>query len=412
MSATTQPRPATLPTGFAGWAWRRIRRLLAQLPEGPLRLYLPDGSQEVLGPPGEPAATLSVASWNLFRRLAWAGDVGFGEGYMAGEWHADDLPGLLRLFIRAGESLHPAAQGTAAMRLLRRLRHAARRPTRRGSRRNVAAHYDLSNDFYRLWLDPTMTYSCALFASPDEGLEQAQRRKLARIAELAELERGLSVLEIGCGWGSFMELAAERGCNVTGITLSPAQADYARARLARYGQQVRVVLRDYRATAGRFAAVVSIEMLEAVGHDHLPQFFRVVEERLAAGGVAVVQSITIPDHRYEAYRRNPDFIQTHIFPGGHLPSLAAIAAAVARTPLVIDQASNIGPHYALTLRRWRESFLAQRQQVRGLGFDEAFLRRWEYYLAYCEAGFAERIINDHILVLRRAGEPLRGGERP
>lgn len=400
------------PRGLTALAYRRVRSALARLPEGPLRLTLPDGSADLLGPAGAPAVTLQVNDWNLFRRLALAGDIGFGEGYVAQEWHGDDLTALLRLFIRAGERLGGAARGTAAARLLRRLLHASRRATRPGSRRNATAHYDLSNDFYHLWLDPTMTYSCALFGNPEEPLEAAQRRKLERIAALAGLAPGRRVLEIGCGWGSFLEMAAGRGCDAVGLTLSRAQAEYARARLATAGATARVELTDYRDCAGSFDAVVSIEMLEAVGHSRLPGFFSSLDRLLAPGGTAVIQSITIPDHRYDAYRTNPDFIQTHIFPGGHLPSLATIAAAVARTRLVIETIENIGPHYAVTLRRWRESFLAQRPRIRALGFDEPFLRRWEYYLAYCEAGFAERVINDHIVVLRRAGETHCSGGAP
>ncbi|MEP0774980.1 MAG: class I SAM-dependent methyltransferase [Acidobacteriota bacterium] len=410
-AAGTRAEPCA-PGGLAALAWRRVRDALGRLPEGSLHLLLPDGSSERFGPGEGPSVTLEVSSWRLFRRLALAGDVGFGEGYMAGEWRTDDLPGLLRLFIRAGQEVQGVARGTAALRLARRLLHLSRRATRSGSRRNVAAHYDLSNDFYRFWLDPSMTYSCAIFAHPEEPLELAQRRKLERVARLAGLGAGQRVLEIGCGWGSFLELAASRGCDALGLTLSPAQASHARARLAAAGLPARVELVDYRDCGGVFDAVVSIEMLEAVGHARLPEFFAALDRLLAPGGVAVIQSITIPDHRYRAYRRNPDFIQKHIFPGGHLPSLAAIAAALVPTRLVIDSLENIGPHYALTLRRWREAFLEQRPAIRALGFDDTFLRRWEYYLAYCEAGFAERVLGDLQLTLRRAGEPPRTGATP
>lgn len=412
MSAAADRAASHPPPGFAALAWRRVRDALSGLHEGSLRLLLPDGRSERFGPGEGTAITLHVSSWGLFRRLALAGDVGFGEGYMAGEWHTDNLPGLLRLFIRAGEAVHEASRGTAALRLARRLLHLSRRATRAGSRRNVAAHYDLSNDFYRLWLDPSMTYSCAIFAHPEESLELAQRRKLERVARLAGLGAGQLVLEIGCGWGSFLELAASRGCDALGLTLSPAQASHTRARLAAAGLPARVELMDYRDCRGVFDVVVSIEMLEAVGHARLPEFFAALDRLLAPGGVAVIQSITIPDHRYQAYRRNPDFIQKHIFPGGHLPSLAAITAALVRTRLVIDRLENIGPHYALTLRRWREAFLAQRPAIRALGFDDTFLRRWEYYLAYCEAGFAERVLGDLQFTLRRAGELPRTGATP
>lgn len=405
MSSNALVRPPTKPPALASLAQRRIRTVQAKVPEGPLRLVWPDGSQERVGASGASPVTLSITNWNLLLRIALAGDVGFGEGYVAGEWESDDLPGLLRLLARAGEALAPISSGTLPWQLARRLLHAARQPNRRGSRAHVVAHYDLSNDFYGLWLDPTMTYSRALFAHPDEPLEQAQRRKLQRIAKLASLARGRRVLEIGCGWGSFLELASALGSEAVGITLSQVQANSARARLAKADAPARVEVRDWRDCAGSFDAVVAIEMLEAVGHARLGAFFATLDRLFALAGVAVLQTITIPDHRYERYRRNPDFIQKHIFPGGHLPSVAAMAAALARTRLVMQELHNIGPHYALTLRRWREGFLAQRARVRAMGFTHRFLRQWEYYLAYCEAGFAEGLLNDHMVVLRRAGEP-------
>lgn len=254
-----------------------------------------------------------------------------------------------------------------------------------------------------------MTYSCAYFERPGASLLEAQLAKYRRLAEKARLHRSDHVLEIGCGWGGFAEFAArEYGCRVTGITISESQAAFARERIRRAGldEQVRIELSDYRSVEGRFDKIVSIEMLEAVGHSYLPAFFRRIDQLLAPAGLAAVQVITIPDGRYERYRRRPDYIQKFVFPGSHLPSLQAMASALGgHTSLFIEDLENIGPHYAETLRRWRQRFLERADEVRRLGFDDAFLRLWEFYLAYCEGGFAARYINDLQLVLTRAANP-------
>ncbi len=385
----------------------RVCAAFDRVDRGRLRLLLPDGTERAFGRPGdEPSATLSVHHWRFFRRLALGGDVAAGEAYVDGDWDADDLVGLVRLLAVNAGRLSPATAGTRLAALADRLRHLTRVNSRANARRNIVAHYDLGNDFYRLWLDPSMVYSCALFAHPGQALAEAQAAKLERVADLAGVAPGMTVLEIGCGWGAFLELAArERGADATGLTLSPAQAAFARDRLERAGVagRARVELRDYRDATGRFDAVVSVEMLEAVGHAHLPRFFAAVDRVLAPAGRAVVQTITIPDQRYDAYRRRPDFVQKHVFPGGHLPSLGAITAAAATTGLAVTSVESFGPHYAETLRRWREAFLARRPEAARLGLDRRFLRLWDYYLAYCQGAFAEGMVDVVQLSLARPG---------
>ena len=379
------------------------------LDEGRLTLRLPDGDVRVFGPGGEPEATLRVRDEAFFRGLLVDGEVGAGASYIEGDWSTDDLVALIRLAIRN----RGAVRGGSPLYLLGAaagwLYHRLRENTLRGARRNIREHYDLGNDFFELFLDPTMTYSCARFPSEDATLEEAQRAKYRSIAEKARIGPDDRVLEIGCGWGGFAVWAAsELGCRVTGLTLSEAQADRARERVRRAGleEQVEIRLEDYRRTEGRFDRIVSIEMLEAVGHRHLPEFFAACDELLAENGLVAAQVITIPDQRYDAYRRRPDYVQRFIFPGGHLPSLNAMGAAMeASSRLLVEDLENLAPHYAETLRRWRSRFLDRADAVRELGFDDAFLRRWEFYFSYCEAAFAERYVNLLQLVLTRVGNP-------
>jgi len=390
--------------------WRGTEALLGRLQRCRLRVTLPDGSSREFG--GREAgreAELAVRDWAMFGRVLRSGDVGFGEAFMHGEWDSGDLAGLMTLMAENTEWLSGAPAGPAAW--VRRLRHRARRNTRPGSRRNIRAHYDLGNDFYRLFLDEGLNYSCAVFADPGEPLEQAQRRKLESILGKARLGPADHVLEIGCGWGSFaLEAARTTGCRVTGLSLSREQVALARERVAAAGlaDRVAIELLDYRDVRGQFSRIVSIEMLEAVGHDFYGTFFAACDRLLAPGGWAVIQTITIPDQRYEAYRRRPDWIQQHIFPGGHLPSLTGLCRAMTRhSRFVVEDLENIGPHYAPTLAEWRRRFERQREALLTLGFDEVFQRKWRYYFSYCEAGFAARLLNGLQLVLRRPGE-LRG----
>jgi cyclopropane-fatty-acyl-phospholipid synthase len=276
--------------------------------------------------------------------------------------------------------------------------HRLNRNTIGRARRNIASHYDLSNDLYRLFLDESLTYSSAVFESPAQRLVEAQRNKYARVADLAGItEPGMHVLEIGSGWGSFaIYLAAERGATVTTITISEEQAALARERVAAAGlsDRVSVELRDYRDVSGEYDAIVSVEMLEAVGHEYFPAFFETCDRVLRRGGRIGLQSITYPDAQYDQQRRGANWIQKYIFPGGLLPSMAVIERATRNTSLLLTGVTDIGPHYAPTLRAWREKFMANREAVRALGFDEPFVRMWEYYLALCEGGFAAGIFQD------------------
>ena len=323
------------------------------------------------------------------------------RAYQAGEWRTGDLVGLFELLLRNAGSArerHPR---------LTRLLQARPRPNRRqgllAARRNIAAHYDLGNDLFRLMLDPSMTYSCAFFEGADESLEEAQLRKLRRVCERLDLRAGQRVLEIGCGWGSFALVAAgEYGARVTGLTLSGAQAELARKRIAAAGlsERVRILEEDYREHQGRYDKLASIEMIEAIGERQLGRFFSACDGFLEPGGVACIQSILVPDERWERYRRSPDWIEQHVFPGCLIPSFSALTTAMARASrLTVVGFEEIGVHYAETLRCWRRRFLASLDEVRALGYDERFVRTWDFYLAFCEAAFRTRWLRDAQIVL-------------
>jgi cyclopropane-fatty-acyl-phospholipid synthase len=381
---------------------------LTRLRNGQLTLRLPDERSYCFGSGDGPQAEMTVHRWRFFLRLLRGADVGAGESYVDGDWSTPDLVTLIRLFLANEEDLSPPRLLGLVGRVRDRLVHLWRSNSRVQARRNIHAHYDLSNEFYRLFLDPSMTYSAALFDRPAVGLEEAQRQKYRLLAGWAGLQKGDHALEIGCGWGGFAEYAAgELGCRVTGITLSKEQAELARVRLQKKGLADRVEIRlvDYRDVEGSFDAVVSIEMLEAVGHRYLDDFFSVCNRVLRPGGRVVLQTISIPDQIYDRYRTGTDWIRKYIFPGGHLPSLGAIQASMARrTDFVIDRLDNIGDHYATTLRHWRRRFWIKIDEVRELGFDDRFVRMWDFYLASCEAAFLNRTIGDLQLQLSRAGE--------
>jgi cyclopropane-fatty-acyl-phospholipid synthase len=332
-----------------------------------------------------------VLDWRVFRDAMSGGDTAFAEGYLRGDWASPDPAALLTLLTRNRDAIESALYGGFWGGLLYRLKHLLNANTRRGSRRNIAAHYDLGNDFYRLWLDPSMSYSSALFDGDFSlSLEAAQTAKYRCILERLRPVPGARILEIGCGWGGFAEMAArDYGCHVTGLTLSREQLDYATERLARAGLAGRAELRfqDYRDLDGQFDHVVSIEMVEAVGELWWSDYFRAVAAALKPGGRAIIQSITIADALFERYRKGTDFIQQYIFPGGMLPSPSRFRAEAASAGLELTDAHAFGPDYAETLRRWRASFMAQLPAVRGQGFDERFLRMWEFYYCYCEASF-------------------------
>lgn len=378
---------------------------LERVRHGRLTMTLPDGTTRVFGDESSPVrAGLRVKRVSFFRRVLLWGDVGFGEAYQHGDFETDDLVALIRLFIENGEAMAVENGSWAAWGKIRnRLRHLMNRNTVEGSRRNIYAHYDLGNEFFKLFLDPTLMYSCAKF-EPGDDLEAAQRRKVASILDKAGVRPGDEVLEIGSGWGTCAIEAARRGAKVTTMTISARQYEFVKERVEREGLsgRVEVVLRDYRKAEGAYDSIVSIEMIEAVGHEFLGTFFANCDRLLKPHGVAVIQGITIPDQRYDAYRGGCDWIQKHIFPGALLPSLTAMCDAMTRnTSLVVESVENIGAHYAPTLREWRRALLSKKERVLALGFDETFLRTWDYYFSYCEAGFATRTLGDLQLVLTR-----------
>jgi cyclopropane-fatty-acyl-phospholipid synthase len=359
---------------------------------------------------GEPSAKrhaeIRINDERALTRILFHGETGIGEAFVEGWWSSPDLIGLIELGILNRQALAlSAGWWRGPVQFGRRLTHLRRRNTRPGARKNVAAHYDLGNDFYSLWLDETMTYSCAVFASPEQPLADAQRYKYRAIAAGAGLREGQHVLEIGSGWGGFAIWAAgEIGCRVTSITISNAQAELARERVRAAGLQdlVDVQVRDYREVEGTYDAIVSIEMLEAVGAEYFETFFEACDRALIPGGKMSLQSITFPDVAYEPQRRGVNWIQRYIFPGGLLPSLAVIERSTRRTNLLIRRVTDIGPDYARTLRLWRTRFLSQADAVRAMGFDERFLRMWEYYLAISEAGFATGTCQDLQIMLEKS----------
>lgn len=372
-------------------AARWLFRLLSQLHCGSIELRCPDGRNlSFTGKNPGPHAALTLHDWNVCGDMLSRGDIGLAEAWIAGRADSPDLMQLLLLGALNEQAIEQAIHGRWWATLAYRLRHWLRPNSRRGSRKNIHAHYDLGNDFYRLWLDQGMTYSAALFEG-DNGrdLADAQAAKYARILRALDARPGQHILEVGCGWGGFAEQAARAGCRVTGITISPAQLEYAQQRIAIAGLQDRVDLKllDYRDLDGQFDHVVSIEMFEAVGENYWPGYFAMLRDRLRPGGRAVVQSITIADAKFERYRSGTDFIQQYIFPGGMLPSPRRFREVAANQGLAVVEMHDFGPDYAETLRRWHERFNSVAAEVQAQGFDQRFMRTWRFYLAYCEAGF-------------------------
>ncbi len=390
---------------------KRLLAQLAQLRDG--RLLLEDDcGTELLGagPAGasEPPLRLRIHAPGFYRAVAANGSVGAGEAYMEGLWECDDLVGLVRLLVRNRDLLDEMETGLAKLgALAMRAVHALRGNTRDGSRRNVAAHYDLGNDFFRLFLSPDLMYSSAMWAGENDTLEAASARKLDQICRKLDLKPGARVIEIGAGWGGFaLHAARHYGCQITTTTISREQHALASERVtaAGLGDRVTVLLEDYRDLRGHYDKLVSIEMIEAIGARYLDTYFRQLGALLRPDGVALVQAITIEDHRYERALGQVDFIQRHVFPGSFIPSITAMLAAKTRaSDLALIELADFGDSYATTLRAWRHRFMAQLARVRAQGFDERFIRMWEFYLCYCEGGFRERSIGVAHLLMAKPG---------
>ncbi len=396
--SSTARLPVTVPAQA-----RVVLKMLRRLEHGTLRVCCPDGSTLSFGS-GTTPVSIRLKNWTPCIAAIKSGDIGFAESFIAGDWQTDDLAALLQLLIHNRDRLESVIYGSWWGGLLYRLRHLFNRNSKAGSRRNIHAHYDIGNRFYRLWLDPSMTYSSALFTQPGMTLQQAQQAKYARIFAQLQLPNGGRVLEIGCGWGGFAELAARQGAQVTGLTLSTEQLDFAQQRLRNAGLDAQADLRlqDYRDVEGEFDAIASIEMFEAVGEAYWDSYFACVARRLKSGGRACIQTITIADALFERYRKGSDFIQQYIFPGGMLPSPSAFRAHAQRHGLAVVDELAFGADYARTLAEWLCVFDRELAAVRAQGFDERFIRTWSFYLAYCEAGFRAGSIDLYQFTLQKS----------
>ena len=369
----------------------RVYAVAKGIARGRLDFVLPDGRVfRAEGTEPGPAAELRVHDPDIFARLVREGDLGFCEAYVEGGWSTPDLMAFMDFVHADNDAIYDGFPGMGLVRAWEKLRHALRANSRRGAKKNIAHHYDLGNDFYRLWLDDTMTYSSALFANPQDSLESAQRAKYAAMVDGIGAQPGDHVLEIGCGWGGFAEYAAaERGLKITGLTISREQYDFATARIQRAGlaDRVEIKLQDYRDEAGSYDGIASIEMFEAVGEKYWPVYFDMLKARLKPGGKATLQIITVQDRRFETYRKGVDFIQKYIFPGGMLPSPTALRAEIARAGLDLVGSHEFGQSYSLTLRRWHERFNAAWDEIQAMGFDSRFRRMWNFYLCSCAGTF-------------------------
>ena len=403
-------RETSKPAMFDRLARNLVARQLQRLEHG--RLIVRDSGRERLyggrSDREDLTAVVDVLDSSAYSDVAFGGTIGAGEAYMRGTWRADDLVAVVRILLRNRTVLDSMDQGTARLtRPLQNLIHRLNRNTRAGARRNISAHYDLGNDFFSLWLDETMMYSSAVFADASDDLADAQRHRLDAICDKLDLTPDDHVLEIGTGWGGLaMHLAKHRGCRVTTTTISRSQYELARQRIdaASLGGRVRLLLDDYRDLTGRYDKLVSIEMVEAIGHKQLETYFGKCADLLRPGGRMLIQAITTNDRQHELLKKEVDFIQRYIFPGGCLPSITAIAAAIGRTSdMLITGLEDIGRHYALTLSHWRANFMTQLEEIRALGYSDEFIRMWEFYLTYCEGGFRERAISDVLLVAEKPG---------
>lgn len=393
-------------TRFASWAVDRIgSKLIGKVKHGAVTVILPHGRTRTVGDPS--TGEHSVLRLNNFRVITEAmqrGTVGFAAAYMNGDIEVDDLTALFRFFLQNRDTFDQANPGFFRKAAGDLHYHLSRRNTLEGSKKNIAEHYDLGNDFYGQWLDPSMTYSSAVFTSGDQSLEEAQLVKYRRVADMAGVTPGSSVLEIGCGWGGFAEtVARDYKAHLRGITLSAEQLKFGQERLARQGldEFATLVFEDYRHTEGQFDHIGSIEMIEAVGEDNWPSYFQTVHDRLKPGGTAAIQAITINEADFEGYKSGPDFIQRYIFPGGMLLTKTVMQEFGEKYGLVLENVETFRLSYARTLKLWRERFLERWPMIAPLGYDEEFKRKWVYYLSYCEAGFTEGSIDVGIYQYRK-----------
>lgn len=393
-----------------GLARKAVRKKLLSLRHGLIEIR--DGSQcHTFGQQGKGEklqATITVNDARFYGDLAYGGSVGAGESWMQGHWQCDNLVDLVRIMVRNRDLLDGMEGGLAAIsRPALRIFHWVNRNTRSGARRNIAAHYDLGNDFFSLWLDESMMYSCAIFDSQDASLGEAQRTRLDRVCQQLDLQASDHLVEIGTGWGGLAIHAARHyGCRVTTTTISEQQHAMARQRIdaAGLGDRINLLLEDYRDLQGRYDKLVSLEMIEAIGADQYDTYFAKCADLLHPGGRMLIQAITIEDDRFDEYRKQVDFIQRYIFPGSCLPSERVMRESIERrTDLRVKQVDDIGLHYATTLSHWRRNFFARLDEVRALGYPEEFIRMWDFYLCYCEGGFLERSISDVHLVADRPG---------
>jgi cyclopropane-fatty-acyl-phospholipid synthase len=376
--------------------------------KGQLDLTLPSGKTMAIGDGNGINAELIIKNSDFFKKFVLSGDIGFGESFCDGDWETNDLTNLLRWAIQNIETsgiISGSNVKNISVNLfgkLNKLGHYLKKNNKKGSRKNISYHYDLSNDFYEIMLDESMMYSCAVFDSDSLNLKEAQYKKLQMLCNDLNITNGDHILEIGCGWGGFAIYAATKyDCQITGITISKEQFDYATRKVKELGleDKITILMKDYRDLDGKYDKIISIEMIEAVGHDYLPKYFQKIDHLLKKDGVAVIQAITSPDSRYDSFRQGVDFIQKHIFPGSLLPSIRAMTKACTKTELYIFNLRDIGAHYAKTLRLWDEKVEKDKDKIKELGMDEIFFKKWKYYLCYCEAAFAERNISDIQLTL-------------
>jgi cyclopropane-fatty-acyl-phospholipid synthase len=392
----------TLQPGFSVYE-TLIVKLFNQLPNGSLSIQCPDGRELLFGNGHEVKAGIRVTNNDFFMKCVLYGDIGFAESYMDGDWHTSSIADIVKWFIiNLEHNAWMSGRGLKRftgnfMRFANKLYHAARKNTVQGSRKNITEHYDLGNDFYSLFLDRTMTYSSGIFTSPDSTLEEAQFEKYDRLCRCLKINATDHVLEIGSGWGGFAVHAAKHyGCKITTVTISEEQYKYAKARFERerLSDRIEIRIQDYRLIEGKFDKIVSIEMLEAVGHEYLPVYFEKCNSLLKQDGAIALQVITSRDKRYAEFRKDVDFIQKHIFPGSQTPSLSAIQNAVTKVSgMTLFDLKDIGLDYARTLKLWYEAFNDKLEEVKQLGMDERFIRKWNYYLQYCEAAFELRHVS-------------------